>query len=589
MTFKKNPAISKNRKNDKTLLKEEITNPIILRNENGNIVEGLMIDETHWKNNQCSIQGWCIGEPAFEIDQNGAPLKYEIERLKRPDVAKEIGLQEPDGGFGFLLTATSSAPQIGFAWSPYTLRNTKHRKIYELLIKRNNIEQPLQKPINTIPSLAYIEVASWIPNIETILISGWALGTNPLNIFLQSDDLPPVKIHTAHVIYRKDVFDAFGHDYAAESPLPGFITYKKLNNTPKRIRLLVTETTEINNNFVILCEKEVSVQRGSPHAIFQWLTGIFTPTPEIPKRYSKIDIPIIEALLKKDRASWPHLPIHKQTFGSPPAAPEVSIIIPLYGRSDFVEHQLIEFSRDIWLLKNCEIIYVIDDLNLLDSFMTLSRNLYQLYRVSFTWVFGTANRGFSGANNLGASIASGKYFLFLNSDAFPNTPGWLQKLIATLDESPQNGAVAPKLLHFDGSIQHASMTFEYRSDLGFYINHHPYMGLDPELDPHTKPTAVPAVTGACVLLRKKHFTQVGGWDTCYLIGDFEDSDLCLKLRAEGLRSVYEPRVQLTHLERQSFKLVGENDFRSRVVAYNATRHQMRWAHALATLADQPAL
>jgi hypothetical protein len=46
---------------------------------------------------------------------------------------------------------------------------------------------------------------------------------------------------------------------------------------------------------------------------------------------------------------------------------------------------------------------------------------------------------------------------------------------------------------------------------------------------------------------------------------------------------YVPRVQLTHLERQSFKLLGQDDFRQKVVVYNAVRHQSRWADALLEL------
>jgi GT2 family glycosyltransferase len=111
------------------------------------------------------------------------------------------------------------------------------------------------------------------------------------------------------------------------------------------------------------------------------------------------------------------------------------------------------------------------------------------------------------------------------------------------------------------------------------------MGLDPILDPAHALTIVPAVTGACLVIRRTDFDRIGGWDTGYLIGDFEDSDLCLKLQAEGLKVAYLPTVQLTHLERQSFKLLGHDDFRNRVVIYNAVRHQNRWQHLIEGLAN----
>ncbi|CAM7099433.1 hypothetical protein ENROMM299B_22840 [Enterobacter roggenkampii] len=78
------------------------------------------------------------------------------------------------------------------------------------------------------------------------------------------------------------------------------------------------------------------------------------------------------------------------------------------------------------------------------------------------------------------------------------------------------------------------------------------------------------------MVRRKDFDALDGWDTGYLIGDFEDSDLCLKLRNAGLAIGYLPSVELTHLERQSFKLLGGGDFRTYVVILNAARHQNRW-------------
>ena len=124
------------------------------------------------------------------------------------------------------------------------------------------------------------------------------------------------------------------------------------------------------------------------------------------------------------------------------------------------------------------------------------------------------------------------------------------------------------------------MEFLRREELGIWINHHPRMGLAPTLDPHKQMTTVPAVTGACLMVRRKDFDSLAGWDTGYLIGDFEDSDLCLKLRDAGFSIGYLPDVELTHLERQSFKLLGEGDFRTYVVILNATRHQNRWQSLL---------
>lgn len=142
------------------------------------------------------------------------------------------------------------------------------------------------------------------------------------------------------------------------------------------------------------------------------------------------------------------------------------------------------------------------------------------------------------------------------------------------------GVVGPRLLFANGGLQHAGMSFEKLDTLGIWINRHPDAGLAPEFDPAREPAEVPAVTGACMLIRREVFDEIGGWDTGYLIGDFEDSDLCLMLRKHGYRVLYQPGVQLTHLERQSFTAIGQGPFKLRVTIANAVRHQERWEDML---------
>jgi len=381
------------------------------------------------------------------------------------------------------------------------------------------------------------------------------------------------------------VFDAFGRSMAEGSPQPGFIAAMHVNGKPSRVRL-VTQDEHAPAPRVIH-EMDCGVQRGSATAAYTWLMGIGTPLTGLHERIPKVDAKVIGPLIERDRSSWRHLPVQRHDVGVLVGKPKVSIIVPLYGRVDFVEHQFVEFAKDDWLLKHAQLIYVIDDPRLVDDFPALAEALHRLYRIPFTWLWGSANRGFSGANNLGAEHATAPHLLFLNSDAFPMSPGWLQPLLSTLETDSTIGAVGPRLLFGDGSIQHASMRFERRNELGIWINHHPYSGLDPKLDPHTRLSPVTGVTGACLAMRRQVFDTVDGWDTGYLVGDFEDSDLCLKLRANGYTVAYEPGVELTHLERQSFKLLGQDEFRTKVVIYNAVRHQRRWAALLGEPATQP--
>jgi GT2 family glycosyltransferase len=170
--------------------------------------------------------------------------------------------------------------------------------------------------------------------------------------------------------------------------------------------------------------------------------------------------------------------------------------------------------------------------------------------------------------------------LFLNSDVFPKEPGWLEQLVAALDNNPDIGIIGPRLLFAEGGIQHAGMINRRLESLGIWINHHVKMGFDPAADSHVTLARMELITGACALMRRDDFVRLGGWDVGYLIGDFEDSDLCFKVRQDGMTVGYLPTIELTHLERQSFALWGESDFRSKITLANAARHQARWKQFL---------
>ena len=73
---------------------------------------------------------------------------------------------------------------------------------------------------------------------------------------------------------------------------------------------------------------------------------------------------------------------------------------------------------------------------------------------------------------------------------------------------------------------------------------------------------------------------MGGFDEIYAIGDFEDTDLCLKLQAVGYRCVVDPSVHLYHLERKS-QASSASAWRLNLTIYNAWQHQRRWANSIA--------
>ncbi|MDB9411859.1 methyltransferase domain-containing protein [Microcystis aeruginosa] len=258
--------------------------------------------------------------------------------------------------------------------------------------------------------------------------------------------------------------------------------------------------------------------------------------------------------------------------------PAVSIIVPLYGRIDFIKYQLALFADDPDLKQN-ELIYVLDDPRLYEDFLYLCDSQSSIFEIPFKTVYTGINQGYAGANNSGVSVAKGRLLLLLNSDVMPVRSRWLSSLIKSYNDIADVGVIAPKLLYGDGSIQHAGMKFlRYGPWENLFINDHPKKGLPNFVERNSCPQELAAVTGACIMVSRELYDDVGGIDEEYIIGDFEDSDLCLKLHAKGFKNYYIPGVELFHLERQSLSLNhnhGEQGKRNQTL-YNCWLFNQKW-------------
>jgi len=266
-------------------------------------------------------------------------------------------------------------------------------------------------------------------------------------------------------------------------------------------------------------------------------------------------------------------------FGAPAANPEVSLVIPLYGRFDFIEFQMTQFVDDPFV-RGSDIIYVVDDPAIYDQTRQACLEVSRFFEVPFRLVYARRNAGFAAATNLGASLARGRYILMMNSDVMPKRPGWLDELVAAHRALPDPGAVAPKLIYEDGSVQHAGMQFMRMPAWGgLWVNDHPHKG-QPNLAA-AEPVEFLALTGACLLLRTTLWRELDGLSEDYIIGDFEDSDLCLRILEGGRRNWLLPAIELYHLERQSQDRIGDTEWRRNLSLYNCWMHTRRWDEAIA--------
>jgi GT2 family glycosyltransferase len=154
------------------------------------------------------------------------------------------------------------------------------------------------------------------------------------------------------------------------------------------------------------------------------------------------------------------------------------------------------------------------------------------------------NAGFATACNTGAEAARSDYLLFLNNDTIAQE-GWLETLVAYADEHPDAAAVGSRLLFPDGTIQHAGVAFNISGD-----PLHIYAGFPADHPAVNKSRRFQAVTAACLLIDRKAFIDIGGFDTDYH-NDLEDVDLCLRLGERGKEVHYCHESVLYHLESAS--------------------------------------
>ena len=152
---------------------------------------------------------------------------------------------------------------------------------------------------------------------------------------------------------------------------------------------------------------------------------------------------------------------------------------------------------------------------------------------------------FSAINNYGASEAKGDHLLFLNDDTEVIGKEWLTAMVEQLSR-PGVGVVGAKLLYLNGRIQHAGVVLGVRGMAAHAFRHTEnkdwgYHGLA-----HLTRNCS-AVTAACMLVSRGIFEKVHGFDERLAV-EFNDVDLCLRIRQQGYRIVYTPDAVLYHYE-----------------------------------------
>lgn len=129
---------------------------------------------------------------------------------------------------------------------------------------------------------------------------------------------------------------------------------------------------------------------------------------------------------------------------------------------------------------------------------------------------------------------AGDIYVFLNDDTVCH-PGWLEAML----RRHRWGIVGAHLTYPSGDTQHSGIFFRRDPQLTAFNRLRPAPSGE-----------VPAVTGACLMVSRETFDNLGGFDESFVNG-YEDVDLCLRARQAGHRVWYASDAEVTHLESQS--------------------------------------
>jgi GT2 family glycosyltransferase len=232
---------------------------------------------------------------------------------------------------------------------------------------------------------------------------------------------------------------------------------------------------------------------------------------------------------------------------------DVSIIIVHYNVKYFLEQALHSLKR---ASGNLQVETFVIDNNSPDDSVEWIRDRFPDVHI----IANQENVGFAKANNQGMAVARGRYFLILNPDVIlqENT---LDVLVDFMNQHPDVGAVGPKIISPQGTIDHNSrrsfptpwVAFCKLSGLSNLFPNSPFFSkyalsyIDPDLM-----MDVDVLSGACMMVRREAYQKVGGFDEDYFMFG-EDIDWCYGIKQTGWRICYNPSTRIIHYKGESTK------------------------------------
>lgn len=220
--------------------------------------------------------------------------------------------------------------------------------------------------------------------------------------------------------------------------------------------------------------------------------------------------------------------------------PKVSIVIPSKDNYNVLK-QCLESMKAVTKYENYEIILVDNGSN--EENKKLYEEICRKYGAHYE--YHPMEFNFSAMCNIGASMASGDYLLFLNDDIEIRGEEWLSRMLGQA-MVPHTGAVGARLIYpKDNLIQHCGV-------LNLPIGPgHAFHQIDDDINLYWGRNIVDynfsIVTGACLMISKEKFNEVGGFEENLPVA-YNDVELCFKLLEKGYYNVLRNDVRMIHHE-----------------------------------------
>ncbi|MDR3449524.1 MAG: hypothetical protein P4M15_07245 [Alphaproteobacteria bacterium] len=413
-------------------------------------------------------------------------------------------------------------------------------------------------------------VETFVRSGEALLIELWAANAGKRNLVAFSPDLMDVAAGDELMFLpRPELNDAIAKSgCVVETDQHGVLVSLKGKFCANNGATLA----EITDNKIVAIQKIETTPMAPSQDLFERIVSVAgngrLPSPEIAERFIR---PMISA-------AAPDLEFQSHLISGADASPEISIIVALAGdvRSiqSFIAMQLKSPPSLEWIM-------VCDDPSLHGDLLAQLQSRRGVLRGRTLLVCNKNSYGYARANMIGAKVARGRMLLFMAADVWIDDFSVFNTGVAAID-SGAYGAVGFRLYHEDGTLLHDGLRFQKSAAAyDLLLSDCPGQGLPPKND-DSSIVSVPAATNALLLISRGIFDEIGGFDDSYIIHEYEDLDLCLKINRLARKQVGLIRDRGCYrLIQKEAAAIGEMSLAGIVVYLNCINFNRKWGSTIA--------